>query len=174
MCMVFVDSAYRKCWRARSCPQKGLIQDMPNMAQVLKEEITRLSRKEIRNVCDPLRKQVQTLRRTVRDQQTTINRLERALSKMVAQTSDTGTALYATASGGAQETTRARVTPASIKRHRLRLNLSQAELGEILRVSTNTIVRWEKGMSSPRAHHRTALLRVRDMGRRDVNKILEE
>ena len=91
--MVFVDSAYRKCWRARSCPQKGLIQDMPNMAQVLKEEITRLSRKEIRNVCDPLRKQVQTLRRTVRDQQTTINRLERALSKMVAQTSDTGTAL---------------------------------------------------------------------------------
>ncbi len=147
---------------------------MPNMAQAFKEEITRLSRKEIRNVCDPLRKQVQTLRRTVRDQQTTINRLERSLAKMVAQTAtDTGTALYSPP-GGEEEGTRARVTPASIKRHRLRLNLSQAELGEILSVSTNTIVRWEKGMSSPRAHHRTALLRVREMGRRDVNRILEE
>ena len=146
---------------------------MPNVAQVLKEEISRVSRKEIRNVCDPLRKQVLTLRRTVRDQQASLERLERALSKMVAQTAtDTGTALYATTSGE-EESTRARVTPASIKRHRLRLNLSQAELSELLSVSTNTIVRWEKGMSSPRSHHRTALLRVRDMGRRDVARILE-
>ena len=90
---------------------------------------------------------------------------------MVAQTAtETGTALYAP---GEEEPTRARVTPASIKRHRLRLNLSQAELSELLSVSTNTIVRWEKGMSSPRSHHRTALLRVRDMGRRDVVRILE-
>lgn len=145
---------------------------MPNVAQVLKEEISRVSRKEIRNVCDPMRKQVLTLRRTVRNQQAALERLERALSKMVAQTAtDTGTALYATT--GEEESTRARVTSASIKRHRLRLNLSQAELSELLSVSTNTIVRWEKGMSSPRAHHRTALLRVRDMGRRDVVRILE-
>ena len=144
---------------------------MPNVGQVFKEEISRVSRKEIRNVCDPLRKQVQTLRRTVRAQQASLEKLERALSKMVAQTAtETGTALYAP---GEEESTRARVTPASIKRHRLRLNLSQAELSELLSVSTNTIVRWEKGMSSPRSHHRIALLRVRDMGRRDVVRILE-
>jgi len=143
------------------------------MAQVFKDEITRLARKEIRTVCDPLRKQVQTLRRIGRDQQTTINRLERALAKIVAQTSsDTGTALYAP-QGGKEEATRARVTPASIKRHRFRLSLSQAELGELLSVSVNSIVRWEKGLSAPRAHHRTALLRVREMGRRDVTRILE-
>jgi DNA-binding transcriptional regulator YiaG len=147
---------------------------MPNVAQVLREEISRLARKEIRTTCDPLRKQVQTLRRTVRSQQTKIDRLERSLSKMVQQTaSGTGTGLYAPAEE-AEQTTRARVTPASIRRHRHRLGLSQADLGGLLSVSTNTIVRWEQGTSTPRAQHRTALLRLRDLGRRDIKKILEE
>ena len=146
---------------------------MPNMAQVFKDEITRLSRKEIRTVCDPLRKQMQALRRSIRQQQSSISKLERALAKIVAQTStDTGSALYAPPRAR-DESTRARVTPASIKRHRLRLSLSQAELAELLSVSTNSIVRWEKGLSAPRAQHRTALLRVRDMGRRDVVRILQ-
>ncbi|MFP6589742.1 MAG: hypothetical protein VCE12_04390, partial [Candidatus Latescibacterota bacterium] len=77
-------------------PKKGLIRDMPNVGQVFKEEISRVSRKEIRSICDPLRKQVQTLRRTVRAQQASLEKLEQALSKMVAQTAtETGTALYA-------------------------------------------------------------------------------
>ena len=147
---------------------------MPNVAQVLKEEISRLARKEIRASCDPLRKQVQSLRRTVRTQQETIDKLERALSKMVELTdTDTGTSLYAPAQEK-EQSSRARVTPASIRRHRLRLGLSQAQLGGLLNVSTNTIVRWEQGSSKPRVQHRTALLRLRSLGVRDVRQILEE
>ncbi len=144
---------------------------MPNVAQVLKEEISRLARKEIRASCDPLRKQVQSLRRTVRTQQETIDKLERALSKMTA--TDTGTSLYAPAQEK-EQSSRARVTPASIRRHRLRLGLSQAQLGGLLNVSTNTIVRWEQGSSKPRVQHRTALLRLRGLGVRDVKQVLEE
>ena len=147
---------------------------MPNVAQVLKEEISRLARKEIRASCDPLRKQVQTLRRTVRTQQETIDKLEKSLSKMVGMTAtEAGTSLYAPAEEKEQRS-RARVTPASIRRHRLRLGLSQAQLGGLLNVSTNTIVRWEQGSSKPRVQHRTALLRLRDLGVRDVKQILEE
>ena len=147
---------------------------MPNVGQVLKEEISRIARKEIRTTCDLLRKQVQTLRRTVRDQHETIVKLEKSLAKMVEQTaSQTGTGLYAPAAEAEQET-RARVTPASIKRHRHRLGLSQAQLGEVLSVSTNSIVRWEQGTSQPRVQYRTALLRLRDMGVRQVRSILEE
>lgn len=147
---------------------------MPNVAQVLKEEISRLARKEIRASCDPLRKQVQSLRRTVRTQQETIDKLERSLSKMVEMTAtDAGTSLYAPTEEKEQRS-RARVTPASIRRHRLRLGLSQAQLGGLLNVSTNTIVRWEQGSSKPRVQHRTALLRLRDLGVRDVKQILEE
>jgi DNA-binding transcriptional regulator YiaG len=147
---------------------------MPNVAQVLKEEIGRLARKEIRATCDPLRQQVQTLKRTVRTQQETIARLEKSLSKMVEMTgTDAGTSLYSP-EAEKEEGSRARVTPTSIRRHRHRLKMSQAELGRLLNVSTNTIVRWEQGSSKPRAQHRTALLRLRHMGIRDVKQILAE
>ena len=143
---------------------------MPNVAQVLREEITRLARKEVRTEYDPLRKQVRTLRQTVKGQQETIAKLEKALDKMVTLSSDTSASLYAPE----EEETRARVTAASIKRHRNRLNLSQAELGTLLDVSTNTIVRWEAGTSKPRAQHRAALIKMRDLGRRDVTKMLAD
>ena len=143
---------------------------MPNVAQVLREEITRLARKEVRTECDPLRKVVRTLRQTVKGQQETIVKLEKALGKMATLSSDTSASLYAPE----EEKTRARVTPASIKRHRNRLKLSQAELGTLLDVSTNTIVRWEAGTSKPRVQHRAALIKMRDLGRRDVTKMLAD
>lgn len=146
---------------------------MPNVGQVLKDEIGRLARREIRATCDPLRKQLQTLRRAVRAQQDTIDKLEKSLTKMVDQTAAaTGTSLYAPAQDEGK--TRVRVSAASIRRHRHRLRLSQAQLGELLSVSTNTIVRWEKGTSTPRAQHRTALARLRDMGVREVKRIIEQ
>jgi len=143
---------------------------MPNIAQILREEITRLSRKEIRAACDPLRKQVRTLRQTVKAQGETVAKLEKSMGKMAALSSDNSASLYAPE----EEKTRARVTPASIKRHRNRLKLSQAELGSLLDVSTNTIVRWEAGTSKPRVQHRAALLKMRDLGRREVTKMLED
>ena len=143
---------------------------MPNVAQVLREEITRLARKEVRTACDPLRKQVRTLRQTVKGQQESITKLDRALAKMATLSPDTSASLHTPE----EETTRARVTPASIKRHRNRLKLSQAELGTLLDVSTNTIVRWEAGTSKPRVQYRAALLKMRDLGRREATKMLEE
>lgn len=144
---------------------------MPNVAQVLKEEITRLARKEIRTVVDPLRRQVRSLRQTVKSQQEVIGRLQKSLNKMV---DHSGAAAKTTLYAPEEEETRARVTPASVRRHRLRLKLSQAELAGLLGVSTNTVVRWEAGSSGPRAQHRSALIRLRDLGVRDVGKLLED
>ena len=134
------------------------------------EFLHRLARKEVRTACDPLRKHLRTLRQTVKSQQEIITRLDKSLAKMANLSSGTSASLYAPE----EAETRARVTPASIKRHRTRLKLSQAELGALLDVSTNTIVRWEAGTSKPRVQHRAALLKLRDLGRRDVTKMLEE
>ena len=146
---------------------------MPNVAQVLKEEITRLARKEVRGSFDPLREQVRLLRKTVRAQQTTINRQERSLAKIVEQSgATTGANLLAPEAQTQAEGSRARITAASIRRHRHRLGLSQAQLGELVSVSTNSIVRWEQGSSRPRAQYRAALLRLRDLGVKDVRRML--
>jgi DNA-binding transcriptional regulator YiaG len=142
---------------------------MPNVAQVLKEEITRLARREVRAVCNPLREQVRSLRETVKKQQEIIRRLEKSLSKMADVSAVTTTSLFAPE----EEETRARATPASIRRHRHRLGLSQAALGELLKVSTNSVANWESGASKPRPQHRMALLRLRDLGVRDVASMLE-
>jgi len=143
---------------------------MPNVGQVLREEITRLARKELRAQIDPLRRQVRGLREAVRRQQDELEKVERALGKIVAQS---GTGDRASLYAPADEESRARVTPASVRRQRLRLHLSQAELGQILGVSTNTVVRWEAGASHPRPQHRTALVRLRQLKVAEAGKMLE-
>ena len=45
---------------------------MPDIVKFLKDEVSRLARKEIRSACDPLYKQLQVLKKTVRDQRDTI------------------------------------------------------------------------------------------------------
>ena len=143
---------------------------MPNVGQVIKEEITRLARKEVRAAVDPLKKQVRVLRTRVKEQQATVAKLEKAMAGMAGQAGDARSSLFAPE----EEESRARVTASSIRRHRLRLRLSQAELGGLLGVSTATIVRWEAGTSKPRAQHRTPLLSLRGLGVREVRSMLEE
>ena len=138
---------------------------MPDVAQVLKAEIRRVARSEIKGQIAAVNGQVKALKKTVRMQRETIAKLEKALTTPMSsprsvQTADDG------------ET--ARITPASVKLHRLRLKLSQRQLGQLLGVSTNTIVRWEAGTSRPRAAHRGRLAELRSLGRRAVKSRLED
>ena len=141
---------------------------MPNVAQVLKDEIRRIARREIRTVCDPLKDQVRTLKDTVKDQKETITQLEKAVSALNGQTD-----------AGAPEVIddskpKLRITPGWIKRQRTRLKLSQRELGKAMDVSTNTVVRWEAGTSKPRATHLENFAKLRTLGVRTAKKVLEK
>ena len=116
---------------------------MPNIALVLKAEIRRIARREIRFEYNVLKKQVNGLKKTVRAQEQAISKLEKALAKMPGQSSS------ADLDNPAAKRRTLRITPMYIKRQRTRLKLSQSELGQLLKVSTNTIVRWEAGTSKP-------------------------
>jgi DNA-binding transcriptional regulator YiaG len=141
---------------------------MPNIAQAFKEEINRLARRTIRANCNPLRKDIVVLKKTVREQQQAIAKLAKELERLKASSAPGKIA----PSSVPQAQTRVRLSPASIKKHRQRLKLSQRELGKLLEVSTNTVVRWETGASRPRAAHRAELARLRAMGVREVKKLL--
>ena len=141
---------------------------MPDIASVLKDEIKRLSRSEIKKEVDPLRKRIQELSKTVTQQKKQIAVLEKSQSQAAKKTSDVAQPI------DEEKSSSARITIVSIKSQRKRLNLSQREMGLLLEVSTQTIIRWEAGKGSPRGENKDAFFALRDMGRRQVKERLEE
>lgn len=145
---------------------------MPNLAAALSDEIRRLSRKEVRVACGPLQDQLRELKKTVRQQRDAIARLEKQIGHLkTLSAKPSAKVLEAPDVSGAVQI---RVSATSIKKHRKRLKLSQGELGQLLNVSTNTIVRWEAGTSKPREAYRAGLAQLRTMGIREIRKLLEK
>lgn len=143
---------------------------MPNIAQLLKDEISRLARKEVRAASAPLQQQIRELKKTNRQQREAIDALQRRVGQLQAlASSPTDKILKASAIA---EDRQIRLSGTSIKKHRKRLGLSQGELGQLLNVSTNTIVRWEQNKSKPREAYRAGIAQLRTMGVREVKKLL--
>ena len=143
---------------------------MPNIAQLLKDEISRLARKEVRAASTPLQQQIRELKKANRQQREAIDLLLRRVDQLQALTSSpTDKILKAPA---IKDDRQIRLSGISIKKHRKRLGLSQGELGQLLNVSTNTIVRWEQDKSKPREAYRAGIAQLRTMGVREVKKLL--
>ena len=143
---------------------------MPNIAQLLKDEISRLARKEVRAASAPLQQQIRELKKTNRQQREAIDMLLRRIDQLQALAgSPTDKILKASA---VENDRQIRLSGTSIKKHRKRLGLSQGDLGQLLNVSTNTIVRWEQDKSKPREAYRSGIAQLRTMGVREVKKLL--
>ena len=56
----------------------------------------------------------------------------------------------------------------------MRLGLSQGEFAALLDISSNSISNWETGHSRPNAEMRAKLMAARQLGRRDVKRVLKE
>ena len=134
---------------------------MPTLATLLKEEISKIVRKEVQD-------QVRELKKTVA-------RLEKMSppAKAPAKPAAKSAAKTGKASTG-DKRKQLRISPNTIKKHRKRLKLSQADLGKLLNVSTNTVLRWEAGTSKPRSKHLPGLGQLRSISKRDLKKQLGE
>ena len=143
---------------------------MPDVAIVLKEEISRIARKEIRARVDPLKKQVIDLRRRLRTAETTILQLQKTTNKTANTVSRQSGAIVP----DVEETRQIRISADSVKKLRTRLRLTQAHMAQLVDVSTNTVVRWEQGTSSPRGGSRAVMASMRSMGVKQVKKQLEK
>ena len=143
---------------------------MPNIAQLLKDEISRLARKEVRAASGPLQQQIRELKKTNRQQREVIDTLLRRVDQLQALASSTTDKILKAPTIGTDR--QIRLSGTSIKKHRKRLGLSQGELGQLLNVSTNTIVRWEQDKSKPRETYRAGIAQLRTMGVREVKKLL--
>ena len=146
---------------------------MPNIAQTFKEEISRLARREVRKECLALNNQLRALRVTIGTQKKAIEQLVKTISQLKPRTTDQS-APKETKASNEEEKTQVRLTASSIKRLRQKLGISQVQMGRLLAVSANTIIRWEAGSYTPRERHKLALAELRNNGKREINKRLEE
>ena len=143
---------------------------MPNIAAVLKDEIRRLAKREIKTntsstkgAVATFRRDIAKLKRQVQGQQKEIAFLKTQEHKRLGTvpTKDDG------------ELEGVRFSARSAKAQRVRLGLSQPDYAKLVGVSPMTIYNWESGNSRPRKEQLAALVAVRKLGKREVMAKLE-
>jgi len=141
---------------------------MPNVAALLKEEITRLSRKEVRRQLAGVKKASAQYRHHIAALKRQISNLLRQLSVLQARVPKRGSE-----SPTATDVTQTRFVPKGLRSHRARLGLSGAEYGRLAGVSAQTIYSWERETSTPRAAQRASLAAIRSLGKGEARTRLE-
>ena len=142
---------------------------MSNIASVLKEEIARVARKEIRRETVSLKKSSTTHRSEIAALKRRVLELERELRRV-------GRGGQQPAPAAANEDTVSagtRFSARSMASQRRRLGLSAAECGLLIGASAQSVYNWEEGKARPRAQHLPAIFALRNLGRRQANEILE-
>lgn len=135
---------------------------MPNIAAALKEEISRLARKELRANTDSLKKAVATYRSEIAALKRRMQTLERQVAR--------GSKQRAAAPAEEQEEGQAiRFRPEGLKKLRQR-----ADVAKILGVSGLSVYKWESGKTRPRARQLQSIAQLRTMGKKGAAKRLEE
>lgn len=140
---------------------------MANIATVLKEEISRLSRKEVSSETDNLKKSSAQYRSEIAALKRRVGALEKQVSRLAKIVS-----VPTVASSSPEIKSRARFTAKGFKTLRQRLGLSAEVLAGLLDVSPATIYSWEAGKSKPRATQLVKIIALRGMGKKDVAAIL--
>ena len=142
---------------------------MPNIASVLKEEVVRLARKEVRAETERLKKAVAQHRSDLAGLKRQVAELERQLGRLEKQAPKS---VSPPAAGDA--TTRLRFSAKGLATQRERLGLTASELGALLNVSAQTVYNWEGEKSRPRQQQLLALTAIRGMGKREAKAKLAE
>ena len=142
---------------------------MPNIAVVLKEEIRRLAKKEVRAQVNSTKQAVAKHRGEIADLKRTLAKQERQIKRLQEQ-------IRQEAESPAEEESveSVRFSARSVKAQRTRLGFSAADYGKLVGVSSLTIYNWEKGDSRPRKAQLAALVAVRGIGKKEALAKLAE
>ena len=134
-----------------------------NIATALKQEISRIARKEIRSEVQPLKKASSQYRTDIAALKRRVLHLERLVaqfSKGKRKTSQDEVSTEA-ASG-------VRFSAKGLATQRKRLGLSAAEVGVLLGCSGQSVYKWEQGTTRPRARQMPAIAALRKLGKKEA------
>jgi len=136
---------------------------------VIKDEMVRLARREMKKSFVPLSRDVRSLKSVVSKLRKAVRGLQRFLAQRAKEAK--GKTLLEVSP---EEVKKSRFSPRLMKSLRKRLGVSQKEMATLAGVSVGAIYQWEKGAFDPRGEKRRVLVALRKLGRRDARRILEE
>jgi len=136
---------------------------MANLGSVIKDEIARLARKEIKGEVTALKKASAQHRSHIAALRRQIEALERTLKKV-----SRSTPVRAVTSSADENGTAHRFSAKGFASHRERLKLSAADYGRLMGVSGQSVYKWESGEVRPRRSQLEAIAKVRKLGRREA------
>jgi DNA-binding transcriptional regulator YiaG len=138
---------------------------MPNLAAVLRQEICRLAKREVKVQTSATRQAVARFRGDIAG----LKRQSREQAKEIAFLKGQERNCVGRPSAKAEEPPEnVRFSPRSVKAQRRRLRLSAADYGKLAGVSGLTIYHWEHGQARPRKERLAALAAIRGLGRREA------
>jgi DNA-binding transcriptional regulator YiaG len=147
---------------------------MSNIATLLKSEIVRLARKEVKAEVAQLRKasaahrsEIAALKRRLAQLEGLANRAGRRAAR------EPEAAASSDAASDADGSVKGRFSAKSMRSQRRRLGLSAAEMGLLVGSSAQSVYNWEEGKTRPQARHLQAIFGLRSLGRRQARTRLE-
>ncbi len=142
---------------------------MGKVEAIIKSEIVRLAKREMRKVTTPLKKDVWTLKNAVSQLRKTMLDLERFIALQRKEWEKKPPLKAAP-----EEVETSRLSPRLIRSLRRRLGLSQRDLARLAGVTPLAVYQWENGVFKPKKEKRGVLVALRKLGRRDAKKLLDE
>ncbi|HEV2220578.1 MAG TPA: helix-turn-helix domain-containing protein [Casimicrobiaceae bacterium] len=134
---------------------------MPNIGTLLKQEITRLSRREIRAEVRTTKKASAQHRRDIALLKRDVAALRRQVALLQQQVLKAPSAARAESSTG-----KPRFVAKGLRSQRKRLGLSAEDYARLVGVSAQSIYNWERGHATPRSEQVSVLAGLRGMSKR--------
>jgi DNA-binding transcriptional regulator YiaG len=142
---------------------------MAKFEVIIKSEMVRLAKREVRKICVPLGRDVRSLKGTVSQLRKAVLALQRITAVQQKELEKGKTPLEASQ----EEVKLSRFSPRLIRSLRGHLGITQKELAILTGVTVGAAHLWESGQFKPSMKKKAIMVALRKLGRREVRKLLE-
>ena len=139
---------------------------MGKVEGIIKSEIVRLARREVRKISVPLSRDVRSLKSVVSQLRKTVSSFERIAARQENEMAKGKMPLEVTP----EEMKIARFSPRLIRSLRRRLSITQKQLAVLAGVTVGAVHQWESGKFRPKDDKKRLFIGLRKLRRRDVKK----
>ncbi len=143
---------------------------MAKFETIIKSEIVRLAKREVRKIAVPVSRDVRSLKSVVSQLRKSVSTLQRIAASQQKELDKTKKPLEA----APEEVKVSRFSPRLIRSLRRHLRISQKELALLTGVTIGAVHQWESGQFKPSMKKKAAIVALRKLGRREVRKLLED